>query len=439
MSRLRGYFLLSILVSWTLAMASGPDQREVSPGGASLTLQEAIRMAVSRAPEVSLANAQVARAGEALRETRASNRPQVIAGTGLAYNNGFPLSIEGSAPSAFQIGMSQPVFSRRNKNLILEAEEGIKSSQIGTESVRNELAARTALVYFELYHARKLEAVWTARREAIAKDQQLAETLLEAGRARPLEVTLARTATAAADQQLLVAREQARLAEAELRELTGQAPGSQIQTVEPRLDSQNLGVPGEALVQKALETLPEIRQAESSLRAREFHVEAEKSGKYPRFEFVSQYALFTRFNNYEDFFRTFTRNNFLVGLSIQVPLFDGFLTNARVAQSRQEATEARLKLERMKSDLRMNIERGVSALRIARGAADLARREQDAATEMVRLNQTLLEGGRISPKELLVAQNQLGEKEITVLEAEKIAFQRQVELLRLTGGFTALF
>ncbi len=438
MSKRAGCLLLVVFACGAHALASGSEE-QAAPAGGGLTLQEAIRMAIARAPEISIAESGVARAGEALRETRASNRPQVIAGTGLAYNNGFPLSIEGAAPSAFQIGLSQPLFNRRNKNLILAAEEGIKASQIVPESIRNELAARTALIYFELHQARKLEELWAARQEAAAKELQQVETMLEAGKARPVEVTLARTAIAGAGQQLLVTREQARLAETELCELTGHALGDSIRTVEPKLDPQPLSVPGEVLYQKAIEAHPEIRQAESDLKSREFRVEAEKSGKYPRFELVTQYALFTRFNNYEDFFRTFTRNNFLVGMSIQVPLFDGSLTSARVAQSRQEVSEARLRLVRLKRDLKMNIERGVSALRIARGAADLASREQEAVEEVVRLNQTLLEGGRIAPKELLASQNQLREKKIAVLEAEKTTFQRQIELLRLTGGFAALY
>ena len=195
----------------------------------------------------------------------------------------------------------------------------------------------------------------------------------------------------------------------------------------------------DALVRKVLEANPIIRQAESDLRAREFRVEAEKSSKYPRLEFVGQYALFTRYNNYQDFFNTFTRNNFLVGMSIQVPLFDGSLTSARVAQSRQQVLEARLRLERAKSDLQTSLERGVSALRIARGATELARRELETAEEAVRVNRSLMEGGRITPKDVLVSENQARDKEIAVLDAEKSLFQRQVELLRLTDGFSAFY
>jgi outer membrane protein TolC len=432
-------FIARFIACWALLVVPAPAQQNVKPEGGVLTLKEAIQLTLARAPELALAESQIAKSGAALRETRASNWPQVVAGTGLAYNNGFPLSIEGAAPSAFQIGVTQPIFSKRNKNLILEAEEGIKAGKIGSDSARNDLAARTALIYYELHQARRLESLWARRRESARKDQQVTESLLEAGKVRPMDVTLVKTAAAAAEQQLLVAREQARLAETELRELTGRRDGLPIQTVEPRLDDSALGWPGEALFHKALENHPEIRQAESNLRARGFHLEAEKGGRYPKLDLVSQYALFTRFNNYQDYFNRFTRNNYLLGMSVQVPLFDGFQTSSRIAQGRQEVTEAHLRLERAKSDLRMSIERGVSALRIAKGAAELAMQELGAAHEGLRLSQTLLEAGRISPKDLLGPQNLVHEKEVAVSEAEKSLFQRQVELLRVLGDAAAAF
>jgi outer membrane protein len=438
MNRPSGFFLLGILMIGATAATSEPVL-QAPTGSNALTLQDAIRAALARAPEVALAGTQVERAADTLRETRSSNRPQVVTGTGLAYNNGFPLSIEGAAPSVFQVGVSQALFSKRNKNLISEAEEGIKTAEIGSESARNELAARTALVYYALHQARRLESLWSAGCDGAAREQELAETLLAGGKIRPLDVSLARTATAVARQHLLTAQEERRLAETELRQLTAMPETAAVETVEPQLDSQVFGLPGTALFQKALETHPEIRQAESALRARMFHVEAEKGGKYPRLELVSQYAFFTRFNNYQDYFNRFTRNNFLVGMSVQVPVFDGFQTSARVAKSRQDAEEARLRLERLKSELRLGIERSVSGLRIAKGAIELGRREVETAQEYLKIHQTLMEEGRAGAKELLNAQDQLRAKEVALLGAEKALFEREVELLQVTGALPTIY
>jgi outer membrane protein len=404
-----------------------------------LTLREAIRSALERAPEVALAKAQAERASQAVRETRSANLPQIVTGTGLAYNNGFPLSIEGAAPSIFEVGFSQSIFSKKNKNLILEAEENSKASSHGPESARIELAARTALVYYDLHQARKLNDLWTDRLEAAMHDQEITRSLLEAGKVRPLDLTMAKTAVAIARQQVLVSSEQGKVAEAELRELTGIAEPTPIRTEEPDIENQLFEEPVESICNRALETSPEILQAEADLRAKEFHVQAEKGESRPRLDLVTQYALFSKTNNYQDFFNKFTRNNFLVGLSVQVPIFDGFRTGARVAESRQEVAGARFRLQRMKSDLKLNIERSMSGLRIALGAEQLAAGEVSAAQENLQVNEVLLKGGRVSTRELHDARVQVREKEISQLESRKEVFRRKLELLRITGTLSALY
>ena len=188
----------------------------------------------------------------------------------------------------------------------------------------------------------------------------------------------------------------------------------------------------EALFQRAFESAPGILKAQADLRAKEFHIEAERGGYLPQIELVGQYALFSRANNYEDYFSKFVRNNFLLGLSIQVPVFNGG-TGARVAQSRQEASEARYRLESMKSNLKLDIQRGLGALRIARGAVDLGRSDVDAAREMVKVSETLMEAGRISEKDVEESRAQLLQKELALLDADQALFQRGLELLHSTG------
>lgn len=398
-----------------------------------LSIQEAVQMALGHSPEVMIAKAQVRRAGEAARETRSLNRPQVYTGTGLAYNNGFPLSIEGSAPSIFQVAATQSIFSKKNANLIREAEQSMKASRYGTDSVRNDLALKTALAYYRLHRARQIIVLTSKRLEAAKKQLEFVEAQLEAGRVRSVDVTFTRTAVMTVEQQLLVAQEEARIGERELQELTGLPDTISVRTAEPRIDSIFLEMNADFLYEKALESTPEILRSEATLRAKEFHVEAEKGESWPRLELISEYALFSRTNNYDDYFNRFTRNNYLLGLSVQVPLFTGSRTSSRVEQSRQEVSEEHYRLQSMKSDLKLNIHRGLSSLRIAHSTLELARSEREAAQENLQVNASLLESGRISVKDFEDLRLQLQQKEMAVLEANESLFQRKLELLHAVG------
>jgi outer membrane protein len=428
--------LFFLLVFCLPAPASGPQGTGVE---SVLTLQEAVRLALARGPEIFLAQAEAARAVEALREARSANLPQIMAGTGLAYNNGFPLSIEGAAPSIIQLGLSQSIFSQRNKNLVLEAAQGSLASQAGVDDVRNRLVARTLLLYNEVHEARQTVPILEELRETAVHNLQILEALLQAGKARSLDLTLAKVAAAGLDQQLLVSRERVRIAETSLRELTGMPDGSLFRTETPELKSELLTWSADRLYQKALESHPEIHEAQASLQAKELHIEAEKAERYPQFNIVSEYALFSRANNYQDYFNKFTRNNYLLGLSIQVPLFSGFRIDARVAQSRRVAEAARQRLLRLKSDLKLNVDRGVSDLRIAGGAVELARLEVAASKEKLQVSETLKEAGRIEPKELESVRAQVLEKQTAAIEAERVLFERQVMLLQASGSLITLF
>jgi outer membrane protein len=422
-----------------IGMLSVYGQSGTNPQPRAMTLQEAVHLALARSPEVLMAEAQHKRAFDAVREIRSLNLPQVSTGSGLAYNNGFPLSIEGSAPSIIEVVATQSIFSKTNNNLIREAKESSEASKLGMESARNEIASRTALLYYALYQARKIILLTSERLDLARKQQAQVKNLLEAGRVRDIDVTMAGNAVKSLEHLLLVAREEEKNTEAELLELTGLPEKTSIATAEPQIDSPMFNEQEETVFQKALETAPEVGKAEAIVRAKEFHIEASKGESYPRIEVVSHYALFSRANNYEDYFSSFKRNNFILGLSLQIPLFDGFRTKAKVAQSREEATEARYQLQSIKSGLKKNIRRESSDLRIAKDAAELAQSELKAAQENLQVNEILLESGRISSQQIEDLRSVLRQKELALLESELGLFQKKVSLLRVAGIIASAF
>ena len=412
----------------------------LDPGGAGqqpenriLTLQEAVHMALARSPEVLIAEAQAARTRESERETRSLNRPQVMTGTGYAYNNGFPVG----TPSIFQITGSQSIFNKKNSNLIKEAEEAGKSSAFGAEAARNEVASKTALIYYQLHLSRKMIEIAMAWLDSTRKQKEEVGILLEAGRVTQVEAAQADNAVRHAHQQLNAAQEQAKLAEADLRRFTGFSETASIKTVEPVIENPIFDTPADTIYLQALECTPEIKKLKADLKAKEFHVEAEKAERLPKAEIESQYAVFSNTNNYADYYKNFSRSNVVLGLSIQIPIFDGSRTSSRVAQSRQEVSEARIRLDGQIADLRMSIERGLSDLRVAQEASQVAQDDAELARKTVQANETLQEGGRISPKEMEGFRSILQQKELASLQADQVLFQRKLELLGVAGSISS--
>ncbi|MGH9508698.1 MAG: hypothetical protein ACRD2M_02080, partial [Terriglobales bacterium] len=73
--------------------------------------RRAIELAVTHSNPMAAANADQSRAQNAYQEARNLFLPQMVLGSGLAATYGFPLSIEGAAPSIINVNSQQYLFN----------------------------------------------------------------------------------------------------------------------------------------------------------------------------------------------------------------------------------------------------------------------------------------------------------------------------------------
>src|SRR5205807_7713020 len=93
-----------------------------------MTLRQAVTLAVQQNPDIALARLDEEIARNAVRIAKDPFMPRVTAGSGLAYSSGFPMSIEGSAPSIVQARASQFPFNRQQRCTIAQANEDARAA-----------------------------------------------------------------------------------------------------------------------------------------------------------------------------------------------------------------------------------------------------------------------------------------------------------------------
>src|SRR5687767_1427854 len=81
----------------------------------SMTFRQTVETAVRQNPEIALARLDEEKARQAIRVAKDPFIPRIVVGSGLAYSNGFPMSIEGSAPSVVQVHAVQYLFNRPDR------------------------------------------------------------------------------------------------------------------------------------------------------------------------------------------------------------------------------------------------------------------------------------------------------------------------------------
>src|SRR5207247_348721 len=96
------------------------------------------------------------KAVQAVRLARDPFTPRIGVGSGLAYSSGFPMSIEGSAPSIVQARATQDIFNRQQSYIVAAARENVRGAGIATASKRDEIAFRTASMFLDAQRAARL-------------------------------------------------------------------------------------------------------------------------------------------------------------------------------------------------------------------------------------------------------------------------------------------
>jgi outer membrane protein TolC len=86
-----------------------------------MTLRQAVEAALKQSPDIALARLDEEKARQGVRLARDPFVPRVTVGSGLAYSNGFPMSIEGSAPSVVQAHASAFIFNRPQSFTVAQA------------------------------------------------------------------------------------------------------------------------------------------------------------------------------------------------------------------------------------------------------------------------------------------------------------------------------
>jgi outer membrane protein TolC len=110
----------------------------------TLSLQQAVALALEQNPEVVMARLDEQHAREAVRIAKDPFTPKVYGGSGDAYTYGYPNSIGGSAPAIFEARTNMSLFNRQQSFQLAAAKEGVRGAAIDTQSKNEDIAFRTA-------------------------------------------------------------------------------------------------------------------------------------------------------------------------------------------------------------------------------------------------------------------------------------------------------
>ncbi len=417
---------MRLILSVFLAAAAFAQTRTIS-------LKEAVEQALRLNPDIVLARIEEQKAQQQIRIARDPFIPKLIAGSGAAYSYGFPMSIEGSAPSILQVRGIASVFNRSLSARIAQATEAAKATTIDTEAKREDVAIETASIFLDAIRwARTAEAI-RGQIDAMQHAAETVEVRVKEGRELEIEARRATLGVTKTRHRFALIEEQKDHAEGLLTALIGiEAPGR----VRPILAGP-LAFPipesEEAALRLALAASKELRKLESSVLVKQLALKEHEAARLPTLDLVAQYGLFAKFNNYEDFFRRFQRHNGQLGVSVQVPLFKSAASVAQASQARGDLEALRTRSGQTRARIAVSVRNAWRQAKLTEDGRDLARADLELAREQVTILLAQVEEGRAPQRQLEEARFAEQEKWIGYHEAQMLQERARLTLAKVAG------
>jgi outer membrane protein TolC len=396
-----------------------------------LPLDRAIRLALAHGTTSAIAHADVQRAIASYRELRDNRIPQLAVGSGLGWSYGFPLTIEGSAPSLVTLVSQSSVFNPAQRQYMGAAKADIRAAEFQDKDQRNAVIQDVAVSYAEL-------AKWEARLVRLQQDEAQAQQMeravgerVQEGVDSAVDLNKAKLVTARVRLHRAEARGSADVLRRHLADLTG-LPATSIE-IEPETIPVLPPVrTDEDLSDSAVASSPAVKFSEQHALAAAMRASAEHRMWLPSFDFAAQYARLSTFNNYNVFYRKFQPDNATIGVSIRIPLFNAS-QRARAEGADFEALKAKKQAEAARnqvSEETLKLERAAEQLAAAR---DVAQLEYQVAQSALDAAQTRIEAKTGTLHELADARVQTNEKYLQYQDAEFEYQKARMTLLRATG------
>ena len=396
-----------------------------------LTLKRAIELALQNSKDIQLAKIQARVADHAAQITKAQFLPNLYAGSGAGYSNGIPETPGGRAPSVFSVSYTEQVFNEPLRGQAKEMQEQSSSQKIVLQDARNDVITRTAMSYLELGKLQHSLELLRKERESAEKILQVTQERQSEGFELPVEVTKAQLTRAQVTQRLLQLEGREDELEVFLRYQLGLGDAQEIQVTPEELPGEAEQA-GDNLVALALTNNTGLQLAQSDVRAKEFRLKGEKRGNLPTLELVSVYSVLAKYNNYQQFFNAFQRNNFNAGVNVQVPIFSARV-KAAVGLAQVNLDAARAVLGNKKSEVSAEVRQKTRRVREMDAAKEVARLELQLAQQNVSVLQAQFGEGKLNLREMEKARLNENEKWMAYLDANFQKQQAQLELLKIAG------
>lgn len=397
-----------------------------------IPFRNAVQMALEHSGVMGIAAMNQWRAREAYEEVKGNYFPQATIGSGLGYSYGFPLTLEGAAPSVGNFNYMESFFNLGLLQYLKAAKIDWKATSFDIRDKRDAVILDTALSYAQLDQLTAKIKALTEAQQAAEKGEFVSQQRLQQGVGSKLDLT---------KSQLLAARIRLRIAESEgqsdvlrehLSKLLGVPAGSIVTDPASMPTIPDLSQ-SEDFESKAVANSPEVKLAEQKVASAQARAKgAHRAAIMPTIDLAAQYAYLAKFNNYDLYYAHYTANNFSGGLNLRIPIFNA-VDKAKAEQADAQAMIAKKQADLTTNQVREDTLKLQRSLRQLAAARDVAKLEWEVAQGDLDAITAKMPTGAATVGDEQNAELDTDDKQAAYLDTEFELSRAELQLLRLTG------
>jgi outer membrane protein len=331
--------------------------QDTTPQGRPLTIEEAEKNAIQRNPQITVGKLQALQAREVVRQARSALMPQiginvtaVDADPGSTLAAGYLTNSSMYSRAAAGATASQLITDfGRTQNLVGNAAFQAKAQDQNAIATRQQIILAVDEAFYDALETQALlrVAVETVKTRQVLVDQ--IQALTNAKLKSDLDLSFAKVDLARAKLLLLESRNNRESAVATLSAVMGFPDRQDVYAVEPNVQAAPPAQDCAPLIQQALNQRPEVQSLQDEVSAAQKFGKAEHELWRPTVAALGVVGLAPARDDHV------TSWYGAAGVNVSVPVFNGFLFNARAKSADLETEVKRSQLQ----DLQNNIARDV--------------------------------------------------------------------------------
>jgi len=380
--------------------------------GDSLTLDQAIQIALHENPLLSKSQNELVASEEAGKGARGRLLPQISGYTDYSRLSDpavvVPIKSFGGMPPTFsrdqyRAGITVKIPLYEGGRLWTQISIAKFSKMISEANLRfttQDVIANVTNIFNRILYIKSLVKAQEETLSALEKARDDAEVRLKVGRIAPVDLMRIETQVAAQRQSLIESREDERRSRQTLALLLGRDPSSEPDTIGTLSPPDTAAVQGtEAQLEEAIKNRPDVQRALREVRRAEANVRLVKGLHLPSLDLVGDYGrrAGSGFEGDEEVWSG--------GITVNLNIFSGGVISAQVREAEAKLLAAKEGLREAGLNGRTEVLHAISSVREARHRFQVARSVTSTARETFRIEDLKYRTGAGTITDSLLAQS----------------------------------